>query len=183
MDSVSKQHIISGVIGGITALALAFVVRKAMWARRRGHCKRVQPAVITMESERMPAAIGPYTKGKIVQLPDGSRFAYSSGQLGLDPATNRLISDSVEEQAEQVIKNLKALAEDNDMTLENTVKNVVYLTDMADFPKVNEVYKRYYVNDYPARTCIAIKQLPLGGLVEIESVFFKPSAQKHPKGH
>lgn len=61
------------------------------------------------------------------------------------------------------------------MTLENTVKNVVYLTDMADFPKVNEIYKKYYVSDYPARTCIAIKQLPLGGLVEIESVFFKPS--------
>ncbi len=63
----------------------------------------------------------------------------------------------MEEQAEQAIKNLKALAEDNDMTLANTVKNVVYLTDMADFPKVNEVYKKYYVNDYPARTCIAIK--------------------------
>ncbi len=66
MDSVSQQHIISGVIGGITALALAFVVRKAMWARRRGHCKRLEAAVITMESERMPAAIGPFCKGKLV---------------------------------------------------------------------------------------------------------------------
>jgi 2-iminobutanoate/2-iminopropanoate deaminase len=63
------------------------------------------------------------------------------------------------------------------MTLKDTIKNVVYLTDMADFTKVNQVYTQYYGGEgaeYPARTCIAIKALPKGGLVEIESVFFKP---------
>ena len=74
-----------------------------------------------------------------------------------------------------MLKNLKALAEDNGLDLEkHTVKNVVYLVNMGDFAKVNEVYKRYYTKDFPARTCIAVAALPKGGLVEIESVFFKP---------
>ena len=78
---------------------------------------------------------------------------------------------------------MKSLAEDNGMTLQDTVKNVVYLVDMADFGKVNEVYKKYYQAEYPARTCIAIKQLPKGGLVEIESVFFKAGEKKSCGGH
>ena len=178
MDGVRKEHVIAGVIGGITSLALAMVARKLIFAkhRRGGRWRKnhQQAEVVTMTSPNMPAAIGPYTIGKLVKLQDGSMLAYSSGQLGLDPKTGELISQDVEEQAEQVIKNLKNLAEDNGMTLENTVKNVVYLTDMADFAKVNEVYKKYYKGEYPARTCIAIQALPKGGLVEIESVFFKP---------
>jgi 2-iminobutanoate/2-iminopropanoate deaminase len=83
------------------------------------------------------------------------------------------VSDDVAEQAEQVIKNLKALAESNGFTLDHAVKNTVYLVDMEDFAKVNEVYKRYWVSDYPARTCIAVKALPKGGKVEIESVFYR----------
>lgn len=191
MESISKEHVISGLIGGVSALALAFVARKAIWKYKRGCCgpragkcgpkggkfgQRNPAEVITMQSENMPPAIGPYCKGKLVKLPDGSLMAYSSGQLGLDPKTGELISEDVAEQAEQIIKNLKSLAEDNGMTLNDTVKNVVYLTDMADFGKVNAVYTKYYGGEgkeYPARTCIAIKALPKGGLVEFESVFFK----------
>ena len=75
-----------------------------------------------------------------------------------------------------MLLNLKALAEDNGFDLEqHTVKNTVYLVDMKDFGTVNEVYKRYYKSNLPARTCIAVAALPLGGKVEIESVFYKPA--------
>ncbi|CDW85988.1 endoribonuclease l-psp [Stylonychia lemnae] len=177
---ISKDHFIAGVIGGVASLFLAMAARNVMFKHRRGKWmrNRQQSEVVTMNSDNMPAAIGPYSKGKLIKLQDGSSMAYSSGQLGLDPKTNELISDDVEEQAHQVIKNLKALAEDNGMTLQDTVKNVVYLVDMADFAKVNEVYKKYYSAEYPARTCIAIKALPKGGKVEIESVFFKAAEKK-----
>eukprot|EP00347_Sterkiella_histriomuscorum_P018346 403345857 len=184
MDKIKSEHVIAGVIGGVTSLALAFFARKMMFRHKRGGMRKFfqQPEVITMQSDNMPAAIGPYTKGKLIKLQDGSMMAYSSGQLGLDPKTSELVSDDVAAQAEQVILNLKSLAEDNGMTLEDTVKNVVYLTDMGDFGAVNEVYKKYYKGEYPARTCIAIKALPKGGLVEIESVFFKPRAPIEKRG-
>ena len=172
---IKKDQLLAGIIGGIVSLGLAYATRKLVWGR---HCHKKdwwnkKDRVNVMESPNMPAAIGPYCKGKLIEFKDGSRLCYSSGQLGLDPKTNELVSDNVEDQAEQVIKNLKALAEDNGLTLGDTVKNVVYLTDMADFARVNEVYKKHYQGDFPARTCIAVKQLPKGGLVEIESVFFK----------
>ena len=126
-----------------------------------------------MTSDHMPTPVGPFSLGKIVKF-GGNLLGYSSGNIGLDPRTNQLVSDDVAEQTEQIIKNIQTLARDNGFTLENTVKNTVYLTDMADFNKVNEVYKKYYKSEYPARTCIAIKALPLGAVVEIEAVFFKP---------
>ena len=102
MDSISKENIFAGVVGGVTSLFLAYALRKAVFQHRRGKWMRNRtPAeVVTMQSENMPAAIGPYSKGKLIKLSDGSLMAYSSGQLGLDPKTNELISDSVEEQAE-----------------------------------------------------------------------------------
>ncbi|TNV75458.1 hypothetical protein FGO68_gene9159 [Halteria grandinella] len=188
MDSATKQTVISAVIGGLAALTIAFAAKKIrckLRNKRGGHHHwRSQSELITLDSNNMPAAIGPYTKGKMVKLSDGSALAWSSGQLGLDPKSNDLVTgeDNVVAQAEQVLKNLKALAEDNGFDLEkHTVKNTVYLTDMADFNKVNQVYMKYYrggENPYPARTCIAINALPKGGLVEIESVFFKPAEQR-----
>ena len=85
-------------------------------------------------------------------------------------------------QAEQILTNLTNLAEDNQFNLEkDTVKNVVYLVDMADFQKVNEVYKRFYTREFPARTCIAVQALPLGARVEIESILFKPAVNDEKK--
>jgi len=182
---IRKEQIVAGIIGGVVSLGLLFATKKLI---RGGKCHRnrwmlAKAKVNTMESPNMPAAIGPYCKGKLIEFKDGSRLCYSSGQLGLDPRTNELVSDSVEDQAEQVIKNLKALAEDNGLTLRDTAKNVVYLTDMGDFATVNEVYKKYYDGDFPARTCIAVRQLPKGGLVEIESVFFRagPSCEERKR--
>jgi 2-iminobutanoate/2-iminopropanoate deaminase len=123
-----------------------------------------------MESQRLPPTVGPYSYGKIVK-----GMAFTSGQLGLDPNTGNLVSDSVEAQAEQAFVNLKNLAEDSgyDISL-HTVKNTLYLVDMNDFAKVNDIYKRFYTEGkFPARTCIAVKDLPKGAKVEIESVLFK----------
>ena len=127
----------------------------------------------TMESDKLPPAIGPYTKGKLICYGNGSVMAYTSGQLGLDSTTGNLVSDDVEAQAEQALTHIKNLAEDNGFTLEQCVKNTVYLVDMADFAKVNEIYKKYFKSDYPARTCIAVNGLPKGGKVEVESIFFR----------
>ncbi|TNV74382.1 hypothetical protein FGO68_gene11311 [Halteria grandinella] len=127
-----------------------------------------------MPSERLPAAVGPYSLGKQVQFANGSLLAFSSGQLGLEPQSGNLISQDVEAQAEQAFTNLKNLATDNGYDLQkHAVKNVLYLVDMADFAKVNEIYKRYFKSDYPARTCVAVKELPKGAKVEIETVLFK----------
>lgn len=79
MDSISKEHVISGIIGGVTTLALAMLFKKATCKKGKGACPRVQGGIVTMESDRMPPAIGPYCKGKYIQYPDGSRLAYSSG--------------------------------------------------------------------------------------------------------
>ena len=187
MDSINKEHIIAGVIGGITALTLGFLAKKAMWKLRKGgrggRWPRQEAKIETMVSDKLPAAIGPYTIGKMVMNPNGSSYAWSSGQLGLCKdgqfAVPKEGEEPVQAQARQVLENLKNLAKDNGFELEkHTVKNVVYLVDMKDFAKVNEIYKEYFPSDYPARTCIAIKELPRGGLVEIESVFYKPPAPR-----
>ena len=182
MEGINKEHVIAGVIGGFSSLLLAFAIRKVI---HRGHCQRMrkhgwgkQAEIVAMESARLPAAIGPFSKGKMIRQPNGALYAWTSGQLGMNPETGALAQgeDPIVSQAEQVLTNLKALAEDNGFDLQkHTVKNVVYLVDMADFAKVNEVYKRFFTSDFPARTCVAVAALPLGARVEIESVFFKPN--------
>ena len=133
--------------------------------------------IITMQSDKLPTPIGPFSAGKMIRYADGSHQAWTSGQLGLDPASGNLVSDDVVAQAEQVLTNLKNLAADNGFELDkHTIKNVVYLVDMGDFMKVNEVYKKYFPSDFPARTCIAVAALPKAGKVEIESIFFKPAS-------
>ncbi len=178
MESNKKELIIAGIIGGITSLAVSMFAKRLLWRRRwgKGH-GRGGAQILKMQSDKLPAPIGPYCFGKMAQMPNGSIYAWSSGQLGLKQDGNLAEGeDNVVAQAEQVLTNLKNLAADNGMDLEtHCIKNVVYLVDMADFAKVNEVYKRYFPNEFPARTCIAIKALPKGGLVEIESVFFKPA--------
>ena len=133
--------------------------------------------IITMQSDKLPTPIGPFSAGKMIRYADGSLQAWTSGQLGLEPSSGNLVSDDVVAQAEQVLTNLKNLAADNGFELDkHTIKNVVYLVDMGDFLKVNEVYKKYFPSDFPARTCIAVSALPKAGKVEIESIFFKPAS-------
>lgn len=115
-------------------------------------------------SNNAPAAIGPYS-----QAIKTGNLVYCSGQLGLDPATGNLV-DGVVAQTEQAFKNIQAVLAAANLTLAHVVKTTVFLADMADFAAVNEVYGKHFSEPCPARSAIAVKTLPKGGLVEIEVI-------------
>ena len=118
-----------------------------------------------IHTSKAPAAIGPYSQGN-----RAGDTVYLSGQLGIDPATGKLAEGGVGAQARQCCKNVVALLESQGLTTANVVKTTVFIADMNDFPKVNEVYKKYFCEPFPARSCVAVKELPLNGLVEIEAI-------------
>jgi 2-iminobutanoate/2-iminopropanoate deaminase len=111
-----------------------------------------------------PAAIGPYSQA--IKL-DG--FVFCSGQLGLDPTSGELV-EGVEAQAERSLRNLAAVLDAAGMTLADVVKTTLFLADMGDFDAVNAVYARHMPDPPPARSTVAVKALPKGGLVEIEAI-------------
>lgn len=111
-----------------------------------------------------PAAIGPYSQGFIT----GNLF-YSSGQVPLDPSTGAVVGTTIEEQTEQVMKNLGALLKAAGTSYENVVKTTCFLADMGDFAKFNEIYAKYFTGK-PARSCVAVKTLPKNVLCEVELI-------------
>lgn len=119
-------------------------------------------------TENAPQAIGPYSQAVAC-----GNFLFTSGQLGLDPKTGNFVEGGVTEQTEQVIRNLKAVLEKAGFSLENVVKTTCFLADMNDFAAMNEVYRKHFTSDYPARSAVAIKTLPKNGLVEIEAICCK----------
>lgn len=121
-----------------------------------------------IHTDKGPAAVGPYS-----QAIKAGNLLFTSGQLGLVPATGEFAGPDVPSQTEQVMQNLKAILEEAGYTFQDVVKATCYLIDMADFNAMNEVYKKYFTGAYPARTAFAIKALPKGGLVEIEMVASK----------
>ena len=121
-----------------------------------------------ISTSNAPAAIGPYS-----QAVKTGNFVFLSGQLGIDPQTGDFVSNSVVEQTEQVIKNIKAILSEANLTLNNVVKTTVFLADMSDFAAMNEVYGKHFSEPYPARSSIAVKTLPKNGLVEIEVIAVK----------
>lgn len=118
----------------------------------------------TIYTEKAPAAIGPYSQAKEV-----GPFVFVSGQLGVDPKTGSLISSDVKEQAEQALRNIDAILKECGLSPASVVKTTCFLTDMGDFPVFNEVYGSYFT-EKPARSCFAVKALPMGGLCEIEVI-------------
>jgi 2-iminobutanoate/2-iminopropanoate deaminase len=117
-----------------------------------------------------PAAIGPYSQAQVVRLHGGGRLVYTSGQLGLDPASGNLVAGGVAEQTEQALRNLAAVLRGAGLTLDDVVKTTVYLADMAEFGTMNGVYGRHFPASPPARTTIAAAGLPKEARVEIEAV-------------
>lgn len=115
-------------------------------------------------TNKAPAAVGPYSQA-IVQ----NGIVYTSGQIPLSPTSGQLAGDSIKQQTEQVIKNLAAVLESAGASLESVLKTTCFITDMNYFAELNEVYARYFTGN-PARSCVAVKQLPKGALVEIECV-------------
>lgn len=118
-----------------------------------------------LSTANAPAAVGPYS-----QAIRSGDVVYFSGQIGLVPETGKMVEGDAAAQAEQALKNLSAVLAEAGMSTENVVKAVVFITDMANFPAVNEVYKKYFAAPYPARSCVAVSGLPLGALVEVEAI-------------
>lgn len=117
-----------------------------------------------VNTNEAPAAIGPYSQGVCV-----GNLIFTSGQIPLNPETERLEGDNITEQAHRVCKNLQAVLEAAGSSLKSAVKTVCFLSDMADFAAFNEVYAQYFT-EKPARSCVAVKELPKGALVEIEVI-------------
>ena len=120
--------------------------------------------------EDAPKAIGPYVQAQVVRLHGGQRMVFTSGQVGLDPATGELVAGGVKEQTARVLANLTEVLRGAGLTLSDVVKTTVYLADMADFTAMNEVYGAAFGATPPARTTIAAAGLPRGAKVEIDCV-------------
>jgi len=120
---------------------------------------------IVISSEKAPKPIGPYS----VAIRAGE-LIFTSGQLGLDPATGSLVPGGIEAETRQVLNNLRHVLADAGSGLERVVKTIVFLKDMADFTKMNAVYAEYFTENPPARSTIQAAALPKGGSVEIEVV-------------
>ena len=120
--------------------------------------------MIKIHTEKAPAAVGPYSQAIV-----SNGMVYTSGQIAIDPVTNTITALTIEEQTEQVMKNLGAVLETAGSSYEKAVKTTCFLADMDDFAVFNEVYGRYFTN-LPARSCVAVKTLPKGALVEVEVI-------------
>jgi 2-iminobutanoate/2-iminopropanoate deaminase len=118
-----------------------------------------------VHSPSAPAAIGPYS-----QAIRAGNLLFCSGQIALDPQTMQMVGSTVAEQAEQVMKNLASVLAAAGASFANVARTTIYLVDMADFAAVNEVYGRHLGEHKPARATVAVKQLPKGGLVEIDCI-------------
>ena len=115
-------------------------------------------------TKNAPAAIGPYSQAVAV-----NGMLYASGQIPIDPATGEVKGTTIEEQAEQVCKNIAGVLEANGISFENVVKTTCFLADMGDFVSFNNVYAKYFVGK-PARSCVAVKTIPKNVLCEIEVI-------------
>ena len=115
-------------------------------------------------TEKAPAAIGPYSQAMIL-----NGVLFTSGQIPVNPATGEINGNTIETQAEQVMKNLGEVLKEAGSSFEKAVKTTCFLTDMGDFAKFNEVYAKYFVNK-PARSCVAVKTLPKNVLCEVEVI-------------
>lgn len=117
-----------------------------------------------VKTSKAPAAIGPYSQGLIM-----GNTLFTSGQIPLDPKTGE-VPDGVEAQANQAFSNLKSVINAAGADLKNVVKTTVFIKNMDDFAKINEVYGKYFSEPYPARSCVEVARLPKDVLLEIEAI-------------
>ncbi len=118
-----------------------------------------------LHTDKAPAAVGPYCQA--VQVGD---MIFTSGQLAIDPANGNLINDDIEKATRRSLDNVKAILEEAGSSLEKVVKTTIFLDDMNNFAKVNEVYGEYFSNHKPARSCVQVARLPKDAIVEIEVI-------------
>ena len=122
-----------------------------------------------IQPENGPVAVGPYSPA--VRVGD---WVFCSGQIPLDPKTGQLVQGSIAEQTRQCLENLKAVLAEVGLELKHVVKTTVFMTDLSQFPAMNEVYAQYFEEPYPARSTVQVGALPKGALVEIEAVALAP---------
>lgn len=121
-----------------------------------------------ISTDKAPKAIGPYS-----QAIEFNNMVYTSGVIPVNPETNELVTGSIELQAEQAIKNLAALLVEAGSSVDNVIKTTVFIKDMNDFAKVNEIYATYFTKECPARSCVEVARLPKDVLIEIEAIAYK----------
>ncbi len=119
-----------------------------------------------LNSANAPAAIGPYSQG----VSATGTITFVSGQLPIDPATGAFAGETIQEQTKQSLENIKAILEAGGLGLDDVIKTTVYLSNIADFAPMNEVYAQYFTADCPARAAFQVAALPKNALVEIEAV-------------
>jgi len=120
-------------------------------------------------TDSAPAAIGPYS-----QAVEAGGFLFTAGQIGLKPETGEFAGEDVQSQAAQVFRNLGAILQGAGMSFRDVVKTTVYLSNMDDFPLVNDIYAKHFTEPYPARSTVAAAGLPKGARVEIDVVAHRP---------
>ncbi len=118
-----------------------------------------------VQTDKAPKAVGPYSQAIRTDF-----AVFTAGQVGLDPNSGELVSNSVEEQTRQVLKNLQNVLEAGGSSLKNVVKTTVFLKDMNDFSKMNAIYAEFFGENPPARSTVAVAALPKGASVEIEAI-------------
>jgi len=121
-----------------------------------------------INTQNAPAAIGPYS-----QAVEANGTLYISGQIPINPTVGKIEAVDITSQTEQVFANINAILTEAGYTFSDVVKSTVFLSDIANFAGMNEVYKKYYQSECPARSAFAVKALPLGALVEIETIAVK----------
>jgi len=114
-----------------------------------------------------PGAIGPYSQAVRARA---SEFLFLSGQIGLDPQTGELVPGDIEAQTERVLRNLEGVLRAAGSSLDQVVKTTIYLTNMEEFPRVNQVYGKFFGESLPARATVGVSSLPKGALVEVEAL-------------
>jgi len=121
-----------------------------------------------IQTNNAPAAIGPYS-----QAVEVNGTLYVSGQIPLDPVSMKIVEGGIQEQTAQVLTNIGAILKEAGYDYKDVVKSTCLLSDMANFKAMNEIYAKYYLEDAPARAAFAVKELPLGVLIEIETIAAK----------
>jgi 2-iminobutanoate/2-iminopropanoate deaminase len=123
------------------------------------------PTKQVIKPAKSPAALGPYNHA--IRVGD---LLFCAGQIALDPATGNIVGGDIKAQTDRALQNLKAILDDQKISFTNVVKSTVFLTNLADFAGMNEVYGKFFTSDFPARSTVQVAALPKGAIVEIEVV-------------
>lgn len=127
----------------------------------------------SIHTNQAPAAIGPYS-----QAIEANGMIFASGQIPIDPATGQFVEGGIQEQTRQALTNARKILQAAGTDMENVIKTTVYLSDINNFAAMNEVYAQFFTEPFPARSAVAVKDLPKGALVEIEVLAIKPDNSK-----